>query len=350
MPPNVNGNWANQTQYGLFGFVEDVNYLYKDPSSGDIVPKYAYTPYRDYYKWVSDSLTKGYMVSLDRTGNWVTNYSTASATGKYGIMSVCGVTVTGMATAANQQYAPMNYLLQSDPNARFVVGPMFSGPEGHANNKTYNIDPFGVGSWRVYMIGEQVSDAKLQRICQIQQYTLFNSYENFIRYRYGIEGVHFKWAGEPYVSTMIPTPAADLDPKYRGNLSVFQFIYTPSPVNEFIRDAEVYNNWHFRAWMYVKDLLNKYVLHPTKYVSEVYMGTELYKEYTDLVVAHPEINTVVNDFINRALAGEIADFNTEWQQYISQLYSAGLEEIIDKIYNNPAFTDYDPGAKLILRE
>jgi putative aldouronate transport system substrate-binding protein len=350
MPPNVNESWVNQTQYGLFGFVNENSYLYKDPISGDIVPKYAYTPYRDYYKWISESLTKGYMVSLPRTGTWTTSYSSMSGTGKYGIMSICGVVVTQMNNETNHQYPPMNYLINGDPNARFVVGIMFRGPEGYAVNKTYNIDPFGTGSWRVYMIGEQVSDAKLQRICQILQYTLFSSYENYIRYTSGLEGIHFKWAGDPYLSNMIVTPAAELPPEYRGNTSVFTFIISQSPINQFIRDATIYNDWHYRSWMYVNDLLNKHVISPAKYISDVYMGIELYKEYTDLVTKYPEINTVVNDFINRALEGMIDNFNTEWQQYIEQLYSAGLEEIIEKIFNNPEFKDYDPGQKFILRE
>ena len=39
--------WTNMTQEGLFGFVHDLNYLYLDPTTKDVVPKYAYTPYRD---------------------------------------------------------------------------------------------------------------------------------------------------------------------------------------------------------------------------------------------------------------------------------------------------------------
>ena len=35
---------VNMSQYGLFGFVEDQNYLYKDPATGNVVPYYAYTP------------------------------------------------------------------------------------------------------------------------------------------------------------------------------------------------------------------------------------------------------------------------------------------------------------------
>ena len=78
-----------------------------------------------------------------------------------------------------------------------------------------------------------------------------------------------------------------------------------------------------------KRLLNKHVISPAKYISDVYMGIELYKRY-GFGPKYPEINTVVNDFINRALEGMIDNFNTEWQQYIEQLYSAGLEEIIKK--------------------
>jgi hypothetical protein len=63
----------------------------------------------------------------------------------------------------------------------------------------------------------------------------------------------------------------------------------------------------------------------------------------------PAIRTVINDFKNRALNGAIADFNSEWVQYIDQIYAAGLGELIKDYYNNPDYKDYDPGDKFKIR-
>ena len=57
------------------------------------------------------------------------------------------------------------------------------------------------------MIGGQVSDPKLQRICAILQYTTFDGngiYKS--RYYRGIEGIHYTWEGEPEWSLMKTVP------------------------------------------------------------------------------------------------------------------------------------------------
>ena len=49
---------------------------------------------------------------------------------------------------------------------------------------------------------------------------------------------------------------------------------------------------------------------------------------------NPQITPIVNDFKSRALKGEIANFNTEWSQYIDQLFGR-IAKLIDEIFNNP---------------
>ena len=62
-----------------------------------------------------------------------------------------------------------------------------------------------------------------------------------------------------------------------------------------------------------------------------------------------QITPIVNDFKSRALKGEIANFNTEWSQYIDQLYSAGLQKLIDEIFNNPEYEKFNPGDKFKIK-
>jgi len=347
----VESAWTNMTQEGLFGFCHDLNYRYKDPVTGDIVPKYAYTPYRDYLAWVADNLHKGYMVPRPGVEGWVAEYQAMSGTNKYGIYGVNGGGYLSLNSDTYRVYPPQNILLTVDENARFVIGPMFKGPEGKATDITYNIDPYGTGSYRVQCIGIQVDDKKLERICAILQYTTFSNIDNYYRYKYGIEGIHWKWSGDPYISTMLATPTAELAEEYRGQLNVFGLWNYPSTIKRTIDNAKKNGYWSYMAYMHANGLFEKYALNPVKVTLEAYMGKDLYAEFVkDNAEANEQLNPIINDFKNRALKGEIANFNTEWTQYIDQLYANGLQKMIDKYYNNPVFVEYDPGLKFKIVE
>ena len=74
------------------------------------------------------------------------------------------------------------------------------------------------------------------------------------------------------------------------------------------------------------------------------MGDELYKKYTELKAElDPQMNPIINDFKNRALNGQIADFNSEWSQYIDQLYDAGLQKLIDEVYSVEEYEFFERG-------
>jgi len=340
---------VNMTQEGLFGFVHDLNYLYKDPVTGDIVPKVAYTPYRDYWAWISDNLQKGYMRTLPGVESWVNESNQIFATNKIGIMQVhrsAYVTPDG-----DFAYPPQCILTGVDPDARFVVGPMFRGPDGKAVDMTYGIDTFGVGLSRTEMIGAQVSDAKLERILRMLQYMIYTSEEIFYRYNQGIEGIHWKWAGEPYKSSMIITPQADLEPQYRGNVRPFTCWLMQWPTAQREIDAALNDGyWSWPAYAYAYGLFEKYACIPEKYISQIYMGEALYKKYTDLKAElDPQMNPIINDFKNRALNGEIANFNSEWTQYIDQLYAAGMQKLVDEVFNLDEYEKYSPGDKFKIK-
>lgn len=344
--------WTNMTQTGLFGFVHRTEYLYKDPVTGNVVPSYAYTPYRDYLQWISNNLQKGYMKKLPLgPQSWIVKFSAATQTNKVGIIQANGSRYLSLNSEENRTYPPQNILLNTDENARFVMGPIFRGPDGTLVDMTYNIDPYGTGTYRVQMIGAQVDDAKLERIFAILQYTTFHSEEIWYRYKYGIEGIHYKWSGEPYVSAMIATPTAELPPEYQGgSLHVFSLFYNPSTVQNQIDNAVKYGFWAYMPFMHAYGLFEKYVMNPEKYASAAYMGYDLYAKYTELnAEVKPQIDAVVKDFKTRALNGEIADYNSEWAQYIDQLYAAGLQKLIDEVFHNPEFIKYDPGDKFSLR-
>ena len=338
------------TQEGLFGFVANDSYLYKDPVTGDVVPYTAYTPYRDYLTWVYDSLQKGYMRKLPGVESWVNEYFQVSKTNKVGIIQSHTNGYLYL-TSFFSSYPPHNIWLETDEEATFIMGPMFTGPDGKAVNMTYGIDVFGSGSYRVEMFGAQVSDAKLERILRILQYTIYTSQELFTRYKFGLEGIHYKWSGEPYKSEMINTPQEELAPEYRGNVTVFIGHLMEWPEAQSRIDNAVNNGfWSNDAYMYMNNLYEKLACNPEKFISDIYMGQDLFKKYTDLKTElDPQMNPIISDFKNRVLNGEIANFNTEWSQYIDQLYAAGMEELVEKIFNNPEYEKFNPGEKFKLK-
>jgi len=150
---------------------------------------------------------------------------------------------------------------------------------------------------------------------------------------------------------MIVTAAADLPEEYRGRLNVFILNYAPSQVQQQIDNAVNYGYWSYMAYMHANGLFEKYALNPVKYISDVYMGKDLYNEYVEENKdINAQLNPIINDFKNRALNGEISNFDQEWAQYIDQLYANGLQTLVDKYYNNSAFQTYDPGLKFTIKE
>ncbi|NLY96848.1 MAG: hypothetical protein GX082_05365 [Clostridiaceae bacterium] len=346
---------TNFVQEGLFGFVDDVTYLYKDPVTGDIVPKYAYTYYKDYLAWVSDMLQKGYMVRLPGERSWYDEYQELTRTNKYGIMGINGGGYYSLTSDSYRVLPPQNIILDTDKTARFIVGPLLNGPNGRAGSRTYGLDPYSpAGSWRLQMIGGQVSDPKLQRICAILQYTTFDGngiYKS--RYYRGIEGIHYTWEGEPEWSLMktVPLDQQPAEYKFFGNKYTFFLWNFPSTIKESVEKAKRTGQWSFMTYVHDNNLFQYYAIDPLKQTSEAYMGRALWNAYReDKSEVDPQLNPIINDFKTRVLNGEIANINTEWNQYIDQLYANGLQMLIDKYFNNPEFVEYDPGQKYTMVE
>ncbi|HBN85005.1 MAG TPA: hypothetical protein DDZ89_14315 [Clostridiales bacterium] len=264
------------TQEGLFGFITSASYLYKDPVTNDIVPQYAFTPYKDYLQWVSESLQKGYMKQLPGEVGWYDEYKQVSRTNKMGILQCHRDGYLRPNLWGYGELPPMNILLNTDPDARFVLGPMFRGPDGQAVDMTYGIDPYGEGKWRCHMFGSEVTDDKMARILQLLQYTSYDSEYTHLRYNYGIEGVHWRWAGEPYKSVRITTADADLPEEYRtqGQLHVFSTWAYFSTADFESNNAKENGWWSAPAYMYANNLYEKYACNPAKYISATYMGSE----------------------------------------------------------------------------
>jgi len=160
------------------------------------------------------------------------------------------------------------------------------------------------------------------------QYTHFDK-EAYMRYWYGIEGVHYKWLGTPYQSSILTTPSDQLPAEYASKAPVNIFAS-----NKFLMDMSIWTLFssYYYTWNVYQENngWDKYVIEPYKYLDRMYFTSELYEQYdaTNKEVSE-NINAIRNDFWNRVHEGQIAEINTEWSSYIDALYKAGLDKLVE---------------------
>ncbi|MGI6561794.1 MAG: hypothetical protein ACOX3Q_04420 [Clostridia bacterium] len=324
--------------WGMFGVnSSENNYLYLEESTGDVVPWYAYSGYRDYMVWANEMYNKGYMRTLSGDGAWYDVLLATWMTGKVGFFTADRNYIgrPDFPEYSDRQ-PPQGFWVNGMTDAKFVVMPVLKGPGDVWGNRRYGLDAFADGKWRTYNIAKSVSDGELARILTMWNDRYSDPKEDWnVRAYIGIEGIHFKWTGEPWKSGMITTEAAKVPPQYR-KAGFFGGSFLPEPLyygNEGayqVGQFSIENRW-----------TEKYCIEPYKYLNKLNMGEDLYNAYIeDYAEVSGSINAAISDFANRSWRGEISDMSSEWVQYINQLYSAGLEDIIKKYYNNEDFKPY----------
>jgi len=340
--------------WGQFGVVSsDGAFMYEDEATGDILPWYAFSGLRDYYAWVVDMRDKGYLrtlpegyQSLAPQGSWYDNLLANWMTGKIGYF-FCDrqyICRPDFPEYSDRQPPQSIWLNAGDEDATFVTWPVLAGPKYGLtpNNKwgtrRYNLDAFGSGTFRTWNVGATVSDAKLARVLTMwnDANTADQSTDEYWSVLLsGIEGVHYKWVGEPWKSGRINT-AADKIPKhyrrYGGFIGIFKSVsslYANEPQTQY------------NMILYSEEWYKYYCIEPAKYLSGTYMSPEMLDAYNkDWAEMSADINGIIADFRNRSWGGQIANINTEWEQYINQLYEAGLGKLVDKYFNNSDFMPY----------
>lgn len=318
--------------YCMFGFDRDANHFYKDPNTGDYVPYYAYSSYKAMFKFLTEMIDKGYIRWVAGVESYLNELKSTWATGKTGYMNILsGPRVFGYNADVNEW--PPASVLSVDSDALFVVTPTpISG----------KYRPYWTFNWNAahtYPIGINCDDDKMVRLFQLLDYAYFG--DDWLKYKWGIEGIHYTWASEPFNSPMIVTDRETIPPKY--TMSGF-FSNT-----HFVTDYKVY--WSYDAFsVQFYDFWEKYNkggfkddslwIRPDKYYSDYTMPEDKHKEFTELKTAtENEINTVHNDFASKVWAGQIANIDTEWEQYIDQIYAAGLKDWV-AIWNSEDIQTY----------
>ena len=306
----------------FFGFSANANNFYKDPETGDYVPFYAFTPYRDSLQFSMDIVEKGYMRS-----NPGTVEQEIWATGKTGFMRTRGAPrILGLGYGGDGELFPPASILNSiDPDATFVITPA-PGEKG-------KYVPYAPFNWlsEHYTVGN-LSDEKLIRLFQMLEYSYFG--EDWLRYKFGIENIHYTWYGEPLKSPIILTAADKIPAKYAGTGTP---IFGQFGNINFIKDLSTYFGFDafLMQWVdYWEDHGGYFDDHlwirPDKFYNEATMTAEQFDTFKELRdTTNDQITAVRNDFNKKVNEGQIANLNAEWSTYIEQLYANGLEDWVE---------------------
>ncbi|HBN85191.1 MAG TPA: hypothetical protein DDZ89_15260 [Clostridiales bacterium] len=338
-PHTFRSPWVD-VYWGQFGVnSSDANFLYLDDATGDVVPYYAYTGYRDYMVWANDMRNKGYMRTVEGEGTWVDLLLATWATGKVGYFNAdSGYFCRPDLPANSDRNVPQSIWYNGLEDATFVAMPALKGVGDVYGSRRYQLDAFADGKWRTWTVASTVTDGKLARML-----TIWNDYKTDPTSEFnekvflGIEGVHFTWMGEPYKSARVVNDVTKIPPQYRRGGWWNGMFNTEFSGYEYEAYFQYVTHMKESKWV------EKYCIEPYKYMNAMYMGTELYDQYAkDWAEVSASVNAAVADFANRSWNGEIANINAEWEQYINQLYSAGLETLVEKYFNNEEFPQYQP--------
>jgi hypothetical protein len=341
--PSFGSTWTD-LYTGMFGITKSYStWLYYEKDTGDYVPPYAYHGWRDFLVFINEMLTKGYMTYMPdiANGDYLSNFYGNILTCQYGHFPLD--TKFNMNPGASdppiESGIPLG-MMKKDPDVRLVIVPAILGPDGVGGNARYVDLPFRDGSWGTWTFGIGCTDEKLERALALMRYTHFTD-EGFYRYYYGIEGIHFRWTGEPYNSAAARIDRSKIPREYA--VTAVQDIFATDKFLADFRKWSMIGEFFYQLGNYQIDngwYLN-YTLEPDKLIHRLYMGDELYEEYIDLYnEIGNDIITVASDFRNKAFRGELANINAEWQNYIETLYNAGLKQLVE-IFNREDFGLYD---------
>jgi putative aldouronate transport system substrate-binding protein len=205
-----------------------------------------------------------------------------------------------------------------NPEAKLLLTPPAIGPTGKFGSYA------AVQAWYYnFFIGDKVDDEKLARILMIFDWLSFDETAK-VYSLYGFPDVHFKWAGEPWNSSM-RTIAQDDKPEndmgFYTTVNYYDSFFLKYMTQDFRRPMV--------QWMLTEG--GKYTLYSSRV--DLLNTTQLAavnKQY------FPDILAKVQEFYIQAIIGEV-DINSDtvWNSHQKTLTSMGNDKIVAELQKAP---------------
>ncbi|BFT70710.1 ABC transporter substrate-binding protein [Paenibacillus sp. P36] len=220
--------------------------------------------------------------------------------------------------------APAN-IIEKDPAVKLLVTAPEIGPNGQQGEGAFTpVNRLG----DAFYVSKKVTDEQLVRILQIFDYINFDDDSRWTLY--GDVGTHSTWQGTPEKSEIKVKPEY---PENEGSMGFWAYNFrsyddkrasyqtseaTTKLKNDFFGKPDVLKKMEIRPFKW--DLMNQ-----TKYA-------DLNKQYSG------QLNTIVNEFRLKAIAGQI-DIDKEWDKYVQNYLNSGGKEILAELDKSPKVAD-----------
>lgn len=236
----------------------------------------------------------------------------------------------------NLNRPPVNLVTveEAQQGVNIVVSPGPTGADGQRGASAYR-QLTSMYGYQVY-IGSQVDDTKLIRIMQILDWMYYGTDEDWVTMRYGKEGVHYDWVGEPMASQAKKRQPEDIPDGYPQQGSWFTGyppVYTKTRATFLFHEKYV-------------DFLNNYLWTPKgEAIAMRKYKTDIFNE-TDLVEVNRRygetLQTMTDEFETLAITGEI-DVEAEWDAYVRKWMESGGEEYLEELEKAPLVEELRKG-------
>ncbi len=236
----------------------------------------------------------------------------------------------------NLNRPPVNLATLDDVanGVQLVISPGPTGPRG-TRGESYYRQVTSMQGYQVY-IGSQVDDRKLAKIMAILDWMYYGSDEDWVTMRYGKEGVHFDWVGEPFASQAKGRQPEDIPEGYPKQGSWFTGY---PPVYTKTRCIYLFHEKYY-------DFLTNYLWTPKgdaiamrKYKDDIFNETNLVEVNKRV---GETLQTMTDEFETRAIIGEI-DIEAEWDSYVQKWLNAGGREYLEELDKAPIVEELRKG-------
>jgi len=213
-------------------------------------------------------------------------------------------------------------ILADISGGKFLITPPEVGPLGYSGVGINSTSVFA--QCYTWVIGSQVSDDELAAILEIFDYITFDL-NAYVMANYGIEGLHFEWEDEPFVSRIIQSD------------SQLQEAYTAYGARVFdtgmrLPDMDVFRHTDNALTQFAASEAGRSLVIPP-YREDLH--GDFAQQYALLTQRYGEaLMRIRSEFLFSAIRGEI-DIETEWYTYIDELQANGLSQFLSLIRAYP---------------